>query len=506
MFSWLFFFIATGGLLFGYIIGINSDVVTQGQLLCVDGHHGPAGSWSSWGYNQCYELSSIAMGLLSSLNLIGACISSLACFRYADALGRKLEVQIGGALYLAGALVAGLSPVLWGVFAGFLVYGLGIGFAMHVAPVYIAEISPAAIRGTLVSAKEAIIVLGIFLGFLAGYIFSGLSPFGWRFMTLLASVPALLMLCGAAGLPQSPRFLVLQAARRGDLESTESAEYKEASAALQFFRQASATAVQPELASLAEELRASLQEDREKESLLHSPGGPRQQGFFDAFGYPGPLLVGCGVVLLQQVTGQPSVLYYATNIFKSAGFGSTAALQSVFVGLVKLLATLFTVWQVDRFGRRPLLLGGIGMMVVALALLAASFLHTSCSAPGTSIAACSEADIRLPHGWAAVTVAALMLYVTGYQVGFGPIAWLLISEIFPLKVRGSALSVAAMVNFGSNLALTLYTALLMELLTPSGLFLAFLVLGGASLVFVWALVPETKGKSLEEIEAIMAPH
>merc|ERR1712113_66341 len=110
----------------------------------------------------------------------------------------------------------------------------------------------------------------------------------------------------------------------------------------------------------------------------------------DAFNYPRPLLIGCGIVFLQQVTGQPSVLYFATNIFKSAGFGNGAALSSTGVGLVKLLATLVTVWRVDRYGRRLLLFVGIGMMAVALAILAIAFLYQTCSTPGISLDACAE--------------------------------------------------------------------------------------------------------------------
>merc|ERR1711988_529424 len=155
----------------------------------------------------------------------------------------------------------------------------------------------------------------------------------------------------------------------------------------------------------------------------------------DTFRYPRPLLIGCGIVFLQQVTGQPSVLYFATNIFKSAGFGSSAALSSVGIGFVKLVATLFTVWRVDQYGRRLLLFVGIGMMAFALCVLGVAFTFQECKT-GQSISSCSQSDITLPTSWSGVTVAALMLYVSGYQVGFGPIAWLLISEVFPLKVRG----------------------------------------------------------------------
>jgi hypothetical protein len=199
------------------------------------------------------------------------------------------------------------------------------------------------------------------------------------------------------------------------------------------------------------------------------------------------------------------VLYFQTSIFKSAGFGgNTAALSSVFVGLVKLLATLFTVWRVDSFGRRFLLFVGISMMAVALVFIGTAFLFRECETPSLSLDACAENNIGLPKTWAYVTIGGLMLYVSGYQVGFGPIAWLMISEVFPLKVRGSAMSTAAIVNFGANILMTLTSTLMQNTFTPSGVFFGYLALSLVSLVFVYFIVPETKGKTLEQIEAMLS--
>lgn len=488
-----FVFIALGGLLFGYIIGITSNVVTEGQLECPKdpNWHGTVGTWTSSGYQQCWQIGDLQKGVLSSLNLIGALLSSLFCFRFSDNLGRKLEVQIGAALFFSGAVIASVSPVFWGIYVGLTVYGLGIGFAMHAAPVFIAEISPAEVRGTLVSAKEAVVVLGIFLGFLFGAIFSSVDTIGWRFMVIVSAGLSLIMEVGIAFVPESPRFLVLRAVRGGGLLGADQNLMDKASESLRFFRTAeSASEVEVELQAMRGAIAGSVGEQVAKVT--------------DAFRYPLPLVIGCGLVFLQQVTGQPSVLYFATNIFKDAGFGSSAALSSVGVGLVKLLATLFTVWRVDRYGRRLLLFVGISMMVVALSLIAVAFLFRECQTPGTSLADCDANDVGLPKGWALATVAALMVYVSGYQVGFGPIAWLMISEVFPVSVRGAALSVAAVVNFGSNIAVTLTQEVLMKALTPSGVFFSYLALSVVSLIFVKALVPETKGKTLEEIEAMLS--
>jgi sugar porter (SP) family MFS transporter len=487
-----FVFIAAGGLLFGYIIGLNSNIVTPGQLLCKDsmddykGTKPEVGSWTSFGYNQCYKLDPLQSGLFSSLNLIGATISSLVCFRFSDNLGRKLEVQLGAILYALGSIIAAASPNLIGNYVGFSIYGLGIGFAMHAAPVYIAEISPADIRGTMVSGKEAVVVLGIFLGFFFGWAFGDIETYGWRIGAFVPAVLALVMGVGISFIPQSPRFLVLRAVVNGDLLDCDSRTMQDARAALRFFRRAdSLEGVSAECGLMHEEVSASV--------------GTEVAKVTDAFKYPRPLLIGCGVVFLQQVTGQPSVLYFATNIFKSAGFGSLASIASVVVSAAKLIATLFTVWRVDQYGRRLLLFVGISMMALSLAVLGTAFNFQTCKG-GVAITDCREEDIELPQAWGVATVVALMVYVSGYQVGFGPIAWLLISEVFPLKVRGAALSVAAIVNFGSNITMTLTLPLTMKTFGSSVQFFIYLALAILSIAFVYFIVPETKGKTLEEIE------
>jgi len=485
-----FVFIALGGLLFGYIIGVTSNIVTKGQLECPDDWKGAIGDWTSAGYHQCYKFSTLERGFLTSLNLIGALLSSLFCFVYSENMGRKLEVQIGAALFFAGSTMAAASPVKWAIYAGFAVYGLGIGFGMHAAPVYIAEISPADIRGALVSAKEAVVVTGIFLGFLFGLVFQDIETVGWRYMVLISTGAAVAMEIGITFVPESPRFLVLKAIRGGGLLQTNDAVMDNALDALRWFRAgASDNDVNAELQTMRDDIAAAV--------------GTQAPSVLEAFKYPLPLIIGCGLVFLQQITGQPSVLYYATNIFKDAGFKDSAALSSTGVGVVKLLATLLTVWRVDKAGRRFLLYVGIVMQAVALAVISLAFMFRMCQTAGVDINKCDASEVYLPQGWAVATVAALMLYVSGYQVGFGPIAWLMISEVFPVGVRGAALSIAAVVNFCSNIGMTLTQGVLQSLLTPSGLFLAYLILSLLSLIFVKVIVPETKGKTLEEIETML---
>jgi len=232
-------------------------------------------------------------------------------------------------------------------------------------------------------------------------------------------------------------------------------------------------------------------------------GGARG-GWAEVFQARRALLAGLGLVALQQLTGQPSVLYYQESIFADAGFGDQAATSSIIVGAAKLLATLTAVVTVDRFGRRPLLLVGTSMMLAALVLLGTAF------AVGTP-SATDPTMLTLPGAWPPLVVVALVLYVCGYQVGFGPIAWLIISEVFPLRTRTKALSFAVIVNFAANLIMTFalqpLQAAFDSLLPGNGQALLFFLYGAlciVSLVFVVLFVPETKGKSLEEIEAMFA--
>lgn len=309
-------------------------------------------------------------------------------------------------------------------------------------------------------------------------------------MVAVSALFAFIVEVGITFIPESPRFTVLQAVRGGGSGNSDDLTIEKAREALQFFRREDRAGVEMELQAMRSDISASV--------------GNVAPKWNDAFQYPRPLVIGCGIVFLQQVTGQPSVLYFATNIFKDAGLGSGAALSSVGVGLVKLLATLFTVWRVDQYGRRFLLFVGISMMAAALLLIGTAFTFRECQTPGISLPDCLEADVGLPKPWAFATIGGLMVYVSGYQVGFGPIAWLLISEVFPLKARGAALSIAAIVNFGSNIVMTLTQEVLLNLLTPAGVFFSYFALALVSLVFVKFVVPETKGQTLEQIEQQLA--
>ncbi|KAK9755282.1 hypothetical protein RND81_01G014900 [Saponaria officinalis] len=463
VFSWFsvilpFLFPALGGLLFGYDIGATSGATISLQSAELSG--------TTW-----FNLSAIQLGLVVSGSLYGALFGSILVYPIADFLGRKRELIIAAVLYAIGGLTTAYAPSLGVLLAGRVLYGLGIGWAMHGAPLYIAETCPSQIRGTLISLKELFIVLGILLGYFVGSFQIDVVG-GWRYMFGISVPVAIAMGLGMLSLPTSPRWLLLRGVQgKGSLK-----QYKEdAIAALSKLRgrPVGDKVSEMQIVETLVSLKSAYQDQESEGSFLEVFQGPNLKAF----------IIGGGLVLFQQITGQPSVLYYAGSILQTAGFSAAADATrvSVLIGVFKFLMTGIAVLKVDDLGRKPLLIGGVSGIALSLFLLAAYY--------------------KFLGGFPLVAVIALILYVSSYQVSFGPISWLMVSEIFPLRTRGRGISLAVLTNFGSNAIVTFAFSPLKELLGADNLFLVFGAIALLSLVFVLALVPETKGLSLEEIEA-----
>ncbi|KAI8470339.1 MAG: general substrate transporter [Monoraphidium minutum] len=483
-----FLFPALGGLLFGYDIGATSGVLASLS--------NPQLSGTDW-----YSLSPFQSGLVVSASLLGALAGSLAALAAGNRVGRRTELLLASVLYGVSAASLGMATSLEWLLICRLGYGLGIGLAMHAAPAYIAETSPPNVRGLLISLKEAAIVGGILLGYFTGYVFAE-DVGGWRSIYGCAAPLAVVLGLGMAYLPESPRWLMLSGASRDD---------------------AARALVRAEGARAADARLVALELDGIAAANAAGGGGGREGlsawGLLASKRFRRPLVVGSSLMLFQQITGQPSVLYYANQIFEKAGFsaGQEAAEVSVVLGAFKLLMTVVAVLTVDKLGRRPLLLAGVGGMVAAL--LALGFAQGGPGGGGGGG----------PGAW--VSVIALLLYVGCYQVSFGPISWLIVGEVFPLAVRSQAIAVAAVLNYGSNFAVSLAlpsvqeavglpatylgfaaigaAALLSIYYTAEGVlpatYLGFAAIGVAALLSIYYTVPETKGKTLEEIEAMWAP-
>ncbi|KAG5515214.1 hypothetical protein RHGRI_036301 [Rhododendron griersonianum] len=468
-----FLFPALGGLLFGYDIGATSGATLS--LLS------PELSGTAW-----FNLSAVQLGLVVSGSLYGALLGSLLVYPIADFLGRRRELILAALLYAFGGLVTASAPGLGVLLIGRLVYGLGIGLAMHGAPLYIAETCPSQIRGTLISLKELFIVLGILLGYFVGSFQIDVVG-GWRYMYGFSAPVALIMGLGMWSLPPSPRWLLLRAVQgKGSLQELKERAFSAFSRLRD--RPVGDKVSERQIEDTLVSLKSAYTDEESEGSIWEIFQGPSLKAF----------IIGGGLVLFQQITGQPSVLYYAGPILQSAGFSAAADATrvSVVIGLFKLVMTSVAVLKVDDLGRRPLLIGGVSGIVCILEALSPLCLYI----PQVLSLLLLSAYYKFLGGFPLVAVAALLLYVGCYQISFGPISWLMVSEIFPLRTRGKGISLAVLTNFGSNAIVTFAFSPLKELLGGANLFLLFGAIALVSLLFVVLVVPETKGLSLEDIE------
>ena len=403
-----------------------------------------------------FGLTTAAEEVVVSGVLLGATIGAIFGGKAADLFGRRRVLLVTAAIFGIGALASAVAPSPTILIVSRVVLGLAIGLASTNVPVYLSEVAPPHARGWVVSLFQLAVTVGIVVAYLTDYAFAGIE--GWRWMLGLAVVPALVFGTGMFFLPETPRWLI-----RGG-------HHEVAQRVLVRIREL------PDVSVEIEEIKASLAQQAESghwTDLLRRQVRPA-------------LVVGLGLAIFQQITGINTVIYYAPRILQSAGFNSAsgAILATVGVGVVNVGMTIVAMFLVDRAGRRPLLLVGIAGMIITLGALGLSF------------------RISNPSGQLAwISVICLMGYVASFAISLGPIFWLLIAEIYPLKIRGLAEGTAATFNWASNLIVSLTFLTLVEKLGASSTFLLYAVASVASWVFAYCFVPETKGRSLEQIEA-----
>jgi MFS transporter, SP family, galactose:H+ symporter len=426
---------ALGGLLFGY----DTGVISGAELF----------------FSHEFTLSTIALEIIVSGVLAGAAVGALAGGRLADLFGRRKLLIATAIIFAAGAILCAAAPSAVLLVIGRIIVGFGIGLSSSGVPVYISEVAPADARGWQVSLFQLAITVGILLAYLVDYAFAPIQ--GWRWMFGMAVIPAVIFGSSMLFLPESPRWLL----RNGRRET--------ARAMLARIRG-------------TENIDAELQEI--ELSVTKAPESGHLSDLFAPSLRPA-LVVGIGLAIFQQITGINTVIYYAPLIIQRAGISSAsgAILATAGIGVVNVLATIFSMWLIDRKGRRPLLLVGIAGMAVTLVLLGFVFRMSSESTG---------------MGWLAVI--SLMAYVGSFAISLGPIFWLMISEIYPLKIRNSAEGVAATFNWAANLLVTLTFLTLVESLGPSRTFWTYGLCSIAAGLFSYYFVPETKGRTLEQIE------
>jgi sugar porter (SP) family MFS transporter len=398
-----------------------------------------------------FALSSLQEGWAVSVVLIGCMFGAGIAGGISDRIGRKRFLLISAGLFFVSALGCALPRNI----AEFVIFrfigGLGIGSASLLSPLYIAEISPARIRGALVSVNQMAIVTGILLAYFVNWIFAGVGPSNWRWMFATGALPAVVFFLLLLRVPESPRWLV-----KKDRDT-------EALAILTRVGSVEAAAV--EIRNIKEAI------SLEKGSLaeLFQPGFRRA------------LVIAVVLAIFQQITGINAVLYYAPRIFERAGFERVSAIgQSTIVGLVNIVFTVVAIVLVDRVGRKPLLLTAAGGMGISLVLLGSAF------------------KLQVQSG--SLILLIILLYIAFFALAMGPIVWVVMSEIFPTRMRGSAMAIATVILWVADFAVTLTFPVIADTLNESTAFWLYAVMCAVDFVFMLLVLPETKGKTLEEIE------
>jgi sugar porter (SP) family MFS transporter len=431
----------------GFLMGFDGSLFT-GAVIFIDAEFG---------------LNEFELGWAVTSMAVASTISIFVSGPLADRFGRRTVLRLATVVFAVSALLAALSGNFAMLIVARLLSGFGVGAVLVTAPMYIAEISPSAWRGRMVSFNQLFIVLGALAAFVSNYLIvriGGVADWNWRWMLGIGVVPAIPYFLALLVVPESPRWLAmhgrLPAARRviARLSGSERAD--------------------SELESVIVSLEHDAQREKPALAEILSPA------------LRGVLIIGLLVGILQQITGINSVLSYAVVIFERAGAGANASfMQTVFVGLVNVVFTVLALLLIDRVGRRPLLMFGCAGIGVFMVL--ASY--------GFSI----EGE---PHSSTLVLIG-LLGFVASFAFSLGPGMWVLFSEIFPNRIRGLAISCVGFVN--STVCVIVQFLFPWEMVNLGGArtFLIYGVFAIAGIAFIWRLVPETRGRSLEELEAVL---
>ncbi|GAA4476994.1 sugar porter family MFS transporter [Rhodococcus olei] len=424
-----------------------------------------------------YDIGAGGTGLTVSLTLLGAALGAWLAGDVADRLGRIRVMQIAAVLFFVGALGSAFPFSVYDLTAWRVVGGVAVGFASVIAPAYIAEISPASIRGRLGSMYQLAIVLGIAISQLVNYALNAaaggarghlLGIEAWQWMLALEAVPALLYLIVTYPIPESPRFLVLRG--RADQAREILADLEGGGDEVVAVRMA--------------EIGASLREHRTKTTL--------RQLFSKPLGVAPLVWVGIALAALQQFVGINVIFYYSSTLWQAVGFGEDRSLLiSVVSALVNIAGTFVAIAVIDRIGRRPLLLVGSVGMAVSLATAAICF---SSAVVTTNDIGESVATLEGTSG--TVALIAANTFVFFFAFSWGPVVWVLISEMFPNRVRAAAVGVATAANWVSNFLISATFPALADW-NLSVTYGGYAVMAAVSFFVVWKFVTETRGRTLE---------
>jgi MFS transporter, SP family, sugar:H+ symporter len=436
----IYFFGALGGLLFGYDTGVIS-----GALLFIPND---------------FKLSPFLQGAIVAGLLLGAMIGAAGAGRMSDAWGRRRLIMAAAVVFTGGAILAAVAPTVWVLIAARIIIGLAVGSAALVVPLYLSEIAPAEIRGAVTSLNQLMIVGGILAAFIVNAILA--SSQNWRLMLGLAAVPSVILFVGMLFMPETPRYLVHageEDTARDVLEDLPGDERPE---------------------ERIEEIREVDSEEEEDTGL---------RGVLQAKWVRPALIVAVGLAVFQQLVGINTIIYYAPTTLTNVGFAKTSAIYAnLIIGVVNVGMTIVAVRLIDRVGRKPLLYSGVAGMVLSLLVL------------GIALAV-----LPTPHHpsdpAAIITLVCLGTFIASFAATWGPVVWTMLPEVLPLSVRGTAMGIAVFGNWAANFAVSQTFPPLLNALGPAPVFLGYAGLGILAGIFVKTMVTETKGRSLEDIEA-----
>jgi SP family arabinose:H+ symporter-like MFS transporter len=427
-----------------------------------------------------FSLSKIELGWAVACLSLTATLAMIVSGPLSDKFGRKSVLKWAAVLYAVSAIASGLAPSFIVLVIARMVAGLGVGVSLIVAPMYIAEISPAKIRGRMVSFNQLNIVIGISAAFFTNYLILQLAKsdgafaqalrfddFPWRWMLGIEALPAVIYFFLLFIVPSSPRWLAM----RGEDEK-----------ALAILTKA---AGKEDAAETMVAIKESLNKNVEKEKV------PVRELFKPAMKLV--MLIGIVIAILQQITGINAVFFYAPMIFEQTGIGADASFsQAIFVGLINIVFTILAMWLIDKVGRKFLLVVGFSGIFVSMALLAYSFFTATYSPDGT---------VTQINSW--LVLVGILGFVASFAISVGPVMWVLFSELFPNRVRGLAISFVGFINSAISFGVQFLFPWELENLGNTGTFIIYGVFGLIGLVFVLIFLPETKGKTLEELEKIL---
>lgn len=452
---------AVGGFLFGF-----DTAVINGAVLALQ---------------QFFDIDATAVGLSVSLTLLGSAVGAILAGRLSDQLGRRAAMVIAAVLFTVSAIGSGFPFTVYDFIVWRVIGGAGVGMASAIAPAYIAEVSPAGIRGRLGSLQQMAIVLGIFAALLSNWAIGASSggaalPFwfgasSWRWMFWMETPAALLFGVAALLIPESPRYLVA----KGRLDEA---------------RQVLARVVGGDAEAKVREIRDTVLTER-RPRLSDTLGG--------RYGFLPVVWLGIALSVFQQFVGINVIFYYGSMLWRAVGFSESSALAiTMITGLTNIVTTVLAILLIDRFGRRPLLMVGSAGMLVTLTVMAFVFGNAPVDAAGNP-------SLGSTAGITALVAANLYVFCFGFS--WGPVVWVMLGEMFSNKIRAAALGLAACVQWIANFAVSLSFPPLAEHLGLAFAYGIYATFAGLSWWFVYSKIPETRGIELEAMGSLIdRPH